>query len=58
MSEIRRGRKDLSDKERPWQAADIAIDEMLAHRIDLDPHTTAWKLAHSLGGSLQTMVAH
>jgi histone-lysine N-methyltransferase SETMAR len=58
VAEIRGGREDLSDERRPGRPPDVGIDTILAHRLEKDPHTTARKLALSLGVSPQTVVAH
>jgi hypothetical protein len=57
-AEVRRGREDLSDEERPGRPTTRGLDEILAHRLEKDPHTTARKLATSLGISHQTVLNH
>jgi hypothetical protein len=58
VPEIRVGREHLSDEARPGRPCQINLDTVLAHKLKLDPHTTARKLAHSLGVSVQTVANH
>jgi hypothetical protein len=58
VAEVRRRRENLSDEERPGRSATPGFDEILAHRLARDPHTTACKLATSLGISNQTVFNH
>jgi hypothetical protein len=50
--EIQRGREDVFDSPWPGRPPENRIDEILAHRLERDPHTTARKLAYSLEVSL------
>jgi hypothetical protein len=52
------GRENPADEERPESPADIGLDEMLTNRINAAPHTTAPKLARSLGISQHIVVKH
>jgi hypothetical protein len=58
IAEVRRGREDLSDHERPGRQPDISLDELSAHRIEADPQTTVRKIADFLGISPQTVIDH
>jgi hypothetical protein len=58
ISEINRGHEDLSDEERARRPSDIGLDHVLDHRIELYPHTTVRKLAHSLDIRPQMVVNH
>jgi hypothetical protein len=49
IAEVRSGREDLSDEERPGRRLDIGLDEVLAHGLEADPHMMAHKIADSLG---------
>jgi hypothetical protein len=52
------GREDLSDQPRPSRPPQIGLGTILADKLELDPHTTARKLALSLGISLPTILNH
>jgi hypothetical protein len=49
------GSEDLSDEDAPGRPRDVGLDEILRHRIEMDAHATALKLAHSLGIPPQTV---
>jgi hypothetical protein len=55
---VGRGRENLADEERPGRPPTASLDEILAYRLERDPHVTARRLAASLGISPQTMIAH
>jgi hypothetical protein len=58
IAEVRRGCEDFSDGKRPGRPPGIGLDEVLVHRYEADPYTTAGKIAHSLGMSPQTVINH
>jgi hypothetical protein len=58
VGEVRRGREDLSDEERVGRLPTAGLDEILAHRLNRDPHITARRLAASLGISPQKVITH
>jgi hypothetical protein len=58
VREIRSGREVLSDQLRPGRPPQIGLDTILAHKLELDLHTTARKLVLSLGVSLPTILNH
>jgi hypothetical protein len=58
IAETRRGHEDLSDDERPGRPPYIGLDEVLAHRLEVDSPTTALKIIDSLGISSQKVINH
>jgi hypothetical protein len=55
-AEACRDREDLSDDERTGRSPDVGLDEVLAHKLEADPHTTTCKIADSLGTSPQILI--
>jgi hypothetical protein len=55
---VRTRHVDHSDDIRPDCPPEISIDAILSDKIEMDPHTKAWKLALSLGISRQIMINH
>jgi hypothetical protein len=49
VSEVQQGHEGVTDSSRPGRSREIRIDEILAHRLERDPHATAQKLVYSLG---------
>jgi hypothetical protein len=55
VTEVRRWRNDLSDEERPGKPPTTGLDDILAHRLERDPHMMVCRLAASLRISYQTV---
>jgi hypothetical protein len=55
---VRRGREDLRDPKRPGRPSTVDFDSILAHKLEINPHTTVRKLALSLKVSPQTVTTH
>jgi hypothetical protein len=55
-AEARRDREDLSDDERTGRSPDVGLEEVLAHKLEADPHTTPCKIADSLGTFPQILI--
>jgi hypothetical protein len=58
IPEVRKGREDLSDDERPGRPPNIGLGDVLVHRLEADLHTTAREIAGSLGISSQAVINH
>jgi hypothetical protein len=58
VREIRGGREDFSNQAWPDPPCQINLHTILAHKLELDPHMTARRLALSLGISSQTVTNH
>jgi hypothetical protein len=54
----RREREDLPDAQRPGRPPRENFDTILAHKLEMNPHATAWQLALSLRIFPQTVTAH
>jgi hypothetical protein len=52
VTEILRGREDLTDNEQLGRQPDISLDEVLSYKFEAGPHTKARKIADSLVISL------
>jgi hypothetical protein len=58
VADVRRGREELPDEERPERPPTLGLDEILAHHLEKDPHTTIRKSNVSLGISHEKMLTH
>jgi hypothetical protein len=55
IREVKYGRKDLPDLEKPGRWPDESLDAVIAARYEMDPRCSAWKIARSLGIALSTV---
>jgi hypothetical protein len=58
VEEVRRGREDLSNEEMLGTSPNAGLDEILAYRLERDPHTTTHGLAAPVRTSPQTVIVH
>jgi transposase len=55
IGEVKCGRNDLSDLEKPGRLPDESLDPVIAARYEMDPSCLARKIARSLGIALSTV---
>lgn len=58
ISEIRFGRKDLSNQKSTGRPYDENIDDFILRQLEKDPHTTARMIARKSGNALSTILSH
>jgi hypothetical protein len=58
VGKVGRGREDPSYEDGPRRPATVGLDEILAYRLERDPHPTTRRLTAFLGILPQTVVGH